>query len=339
MTGSLKIRGSGAALPACLGPDQVYPAISNAAVVQIVVGSHASEREAQALARLMSAGGSLTRHWCHWIGAAPNDQESDAVELAYEAAQHALEDAHVSIAEIDLVILALSTSTLPTIASTSPLCARLGYRGPSFDLKAGCAGSLYALHLASVLLMTGYRRILLVGVDTMSKYMDPVTLKGFLTVGDGAGALVLESGANANFLSFLDGEYSTWDTAGVFGPLPPRFDRMDAYTFQGTPTRLKDSIVEAYVESLHTLLEQSGTVPSQLDAWVPHVMALPLAQAVAARFDGLRLYERFSRYGNTGSASLLLALHDARRELTGPIALSALGAGMRWGAARWSDWQ
>jgi 3-oxoacyl-[acyl-carrier-protein] synthase-3 len=337
--GSLKIRGSGVAVPECRGPDRVYPSISNADVSRIIAGGTASDREVAALTRLMASSGGHTRYWCDWIGGKPDAQAPDAVDLALQAAKCALEDGQLGISDIDLVILALSTSTLPTIASTSPLCDRLGHRGPSFDLKAGCAGSLYALHLASVLLTTGYLRVLVIGVDTMSKYMDPDTLKGFPTVGDAAGALVLEAGASQNFVSLLDGEYSTWATAGVFGPLPPRFDQLDAYAFQGAPTRLKERIAEAYFESLKTLLQQTGTTPSDLAAWVPHAMALPVVQAVAARFDGLTLFECFSRYGNTGSASLLLALHEARRGLQGPIALSALGAGMRWGAAHWSDWQ
>lgn len=337
---SLRLVGSGIALPACPTPEGPRAVIPNDHVVAIVGANARSDRERQAIARLVAANGCQDRHWSHWIGAPAHPDEESTDSLAERAAREALENAKVDVRDIDFLILALSTSTFPTIATSTPLCERLGYRGPSMDLKAGCAGSLYALQLAATMLSAGYRRILVVGADTMSKYVDATALKGFVTVGDGAGAVVLERAEATNFVCMLDGEYASWDTAGVFGTLPPQADALAAFTFRGAPTQLREAIGRRYREALAQLLAHERMSLADLEAWVPHQISLPLLQEVYESFGtpSLRFFHNFGKYGNTGSASLLIALHEARSELgSGWVALSALGGGMRWGAALWKE--
>lgn len=338
--GSLKLVGSGIALPTCPSPEGPLPVVSNQEVVAIVGANARSDRERQAIARLIAANGCQNRYWSHWIGAPAHPDEESADSLAERAARAALEDAGLDVGDIDFLILALSTSTFPTIATSTPICDRLGYKGPSMDLKAGCAGSLFALQLASTMLTAGYRRILVIGADTMSKYVDAASLKGFVTVGDGAGAVVVERGEGANFVSMLDGDYGTWDTAGVFGTLPPQADTLPEFTFRGAPTQLREPIAQRYRESLLHLLAHEQMTFGDLEAWVPHQISLPLLQEVydSLATPSVRFFHNFGQYGNTGSASLLIALHEARAELgSGWVALSALGGGMRWGAALWKE--
>lgn len=338
--GSLKLVGSGIALPSCPTPEGPREVVSNEDVVAIVGANARSDRERQAMARLIAANGCLNRHWSHRIGGPAHPDEESVDSLAERAARAALADAGLGGEDVDFLILALSTSTFPTIATSTPIGERLGYRGPSMDLKAGCAGSLYALQLASTMLAAGYRRILVVGADTMSKYVDATALKGFITVGDGAGAVVLERGTDANFVSLLTGDYGTWDTAGVFGTLPPRAETLPEFWFKGAPTQLREPIAQRYRESLLHLLSHEGMGLGDLEAWVPHQISLPLLQEV---YDSLEtpsmwFFHNFGQYGNTGSASLLIALHEARGSLgSGWTALSALGGGMRWGAALWKE--
>ena len=172
----------------------------------------------------------------------------------------------------------------------------------------------------------------------MSKYLDPPALLGFTTVGDAAGAVVLTRGEPGNFLSAIDGEYATWRTAGVFGTLPPRLDQPEDYRFRGTPTRLRDLVATRYQESLGVVLTAGGLAWADLEAWVPHQISLGLIDQVreALGTGAVRVERNFEKYGNTGAASLLIGLHEARPGLgDGWTALSALGGGMRWGAALW----
>lgn len=336
--GSLRIAGSGIAVPTCPGPDGPKPVVSNDDLCAILGARAESERKRQAIARMLRDSGAQARHWSHWIGSEPHPDEQSAADLAIVAARQALASAGIAAGEVDLLILALSTSTLPTIATCTEVCDRLGHSGPSFDLKAGCAGSLYALQVAAACLAGGYRHVLVIGADCMSKYLDPPALAGFTTVGDAAGAVVLTRGEPDNFLSALDGDYATWRTAGVFGTLPPRPEDPEAYLFRGTPTRLRDLVATRYEQSLRHVLTASGLEWRDLEAWIPHQISPGLIDQVAAAFGphDLRIERNFARYGNTGSASLLVGLHEARAEVAGGwTALCALGGGMRWGAALW----
>jgi 3-oxoacyl-[acyl-carrier-protein] synthase-3 len=176
----------------------------------------------------------------------------------------------------------------------------------------------------------------------MSRYVDRHALQGFLNVGDGAGALLLGPSSSPNFVSAIDGEYSTWDAAGVFTPIPPAADagepEQNPWNFGGTPTRLRDAIAEAYRSSLMHLLTHERVRPQDLAAWIPHQIALPLVHGISEA-TGLTAFVNGDRYGNTGAASLPIALGEARAQYGGQrVALSALGAGMRWGSALWEDW-
>lgn len=336
--GSLRLLGAGMALPTCQAPDGPKRPVTDDDVLAILAEGQ-GDRQREAARRMVASSGVHARYWSRWIGGPSRPDEPSAVDLAEAACRAALEDAGVPIAEVKLLILALSTSTLPTIATATPLAARLGYRGPSFDLKGGCAGTLYALHLAAQL-APAYGRVLVVGADTMSRYVDRHALAGFVNVGDGAGALVLGPAAAPNFVSAIDGAYDTWDVAGVFGALPPAADagEPDAFAFRGTPTRLREPIAAAYHASLAHLLAHEGLAGRDVAAWIPHQIALPLIRGIAEGL-GVTPFINGDRYGNTGAASLPIALAEARRTLGRErVALSALGGGMRWGSALWTDW-
>lgn len=333
--GALRLAGSGIALPTCPSPAGALTVVGNADVAAVLHARATSDRGRAAADRLVAASGVVTRYWSHWPGGPADPGETDTVDLAEAACRAALINSGLAIADIDVLILALSTSTLPTIASATPLAARLGHQGPSFDLKAGCAGTLYAMQVAAGLLATGARRVLVVGSDTMTRYMDAASLAGFVHVGDGAGALVLEAAPTENFVCVTDGAYETWQTAGVLDPLPP--DPRAAYVMRGRPTALAEGVVLAIQTSLEEVLQAAQVTPGEVSAWVPHALGAPILAAVAAAFDPpLPRHDALAAYGNTGSASLPMALHAAR-PLGGAIALSALGAGMRWGAAVWRD--
>lgn len=337
--GSLRIAGSGIALPTCPSPSGPKDAITNDDVTEILGDAAGTDRKRQAIARMLRDGGGRTRYWSHWIGSAPQPEEQSAADLAVLAARRALDAAGLRADDLDLLIFALSTSTLPTIATSTDVADRLGYAGPSFDLKAGCAGSLYAMQLAAACLAGGYRRVMVIGADCMSKYLDPPALAGFITVGDAAAAVVLESGDRpGNFVSVLHGDYATWRTAGVFGTLPPQGGDPEAYRFRGMPTRLRDLVASRFEQSLRHVLGGAGLAWEDLEAWIPQQISPGLISGVRDAFGlhDLWVENNFQKYGNTGSASLLVGLHEARTGLNGGwTALCALGGGMRWGAAVW----
>jgi 3-oxoacyl-[acyl-carrier-protein] synthase-3 len=340
-TGSLQLLGSGIAVPTCPGPDGPKPVITNADVATALAGLAATDRKRRAIERMLADSGCQQRHWSHWIGDTPQAGEETTATLATAAARAALQDAGLTVGDLDMLILAHSTSTLPTIATSTPVAEALGYQGPSLDLKAGCAGTLYALQMASALLSIGYRRILIIAADTMSKYVDTQALLGWPNVGDGAGAVVVGRGREPNFVCGLFGEYSTWQAAGVLDTLPPQAGA--GFVMRGSLAAHQELIVSRYADSLRLTATHAGLRLADLAGWIPHQISPALLTAAWKSWDtpDMRMLLNHDRYGNTGAASLLMALHEFRAETgAGWTGLSALGGGMRWGAAVWKDpWQ
>ena len=113
--------------------------------------------------------------------------------LATEASRKALEDAGLTIADIDLIVLATATPDVTFPATATIVQKQLGGSGfPAFDVAAVCSGFLYALGTADSMLRSGMAsRALVIGAETFSRILDWEDRGTCVLFGDGAGAFVL----------------------------------------------------------------------------------------------------------------------------------------------------
>ena len=118
-----------------------------------------------------------------------------ATDLAYGAAESALEMSGVRPEELDLILCATIT---PEDLSPSMACAvqaRLGARCPAMDLSAACSGFLYALETAAAFFARGtVEKVLVIGAERLSRVVDWADRSTCIIFGDGAGAMVLGRG-------------------------------------------------------------------------------------------------------------------------------------------------
>lgn len=283
--------------------------------------------------------------------AAPDEATSD---LAHKAAQAALANAGVALAEIDLLILATCTPDSPLPSASTVLHRKLGL-GPCacFDLSAACSGFLYALETADAMLRTGrYRRALVVGADKLTSITDYQDRTTCVLFGDGAGAVVLglEPGAGRGIIGtklYADGNSGDLIKIVSGGSRQPAsadtVARREHYlqmrgkeVFKLAVTAMQDAAVE--------LLEKNGVSPDQVKLLIPHQANQRIIDAIAQRMKlpPERVFMNLERFGNTSAASIPLALDEARR--TGRLASGdyvlfvAFGAGLTWASAliRWA---
>ena len=122
--------------------------------------------------------------------AAPDQATSD---LAYEASLQALADAKTKPEELDMIIVATETPDYKYPSTACLLQAKLGAKNAAcFDLSAGCSGFVYALGIGSQSIVSGlYKKILLVGAETLSRIINWTDRNTCVLFGDGAGAAVL----------------------------------------------------------------------------------------------------------------------------------------------------
>ena len=276
-------------------------------------------------------------------------------DLSLEAAKSALAMAGWSADSLDLILLA--TSTPDDLFGSAPrLQGSLGAsNAAAFDLTAACSGFLFAVVTAAQYLRTGaMRRILVVGADQLSRWVDWDDRRSCVLFGDAAGALVLEASDDGQddlegFLLRSDGS-----RGGVL-QLPQRDEHQpliaDATHQQGGFHTIQMNGQEVYKFAvrevpaiLQSLLSNTGTQPDQLDWLLLHQANQRILDAVADRFKipHAKVLSNLSSYGNTSAATIPLmldeAVRDGRIQPGHRLASSGFGAGLSWGAAllRWS---
>ena len=256
-------------------------------------------------------------------------------QMAIEAGQQALERAGLSGSDIDLLVLATTTSDAEVPATSATVQAALGTRGGAFDLNAACSGFVYALVTAAGLISTGAGRTLVIGADALSMITDWDDRSVAVLVGDGAGAVVLEPVEGP-------GDLLSWNL-GADGTLRSllKCDRGGYLTMDGK--ELFRRAVRIVVESAERALDEAGVSARDIAVVVPHQANLRIIQAVCQRLgvEEERAAVVIDRYGNTSSGSVPLALDDAvqsGRVHPGDLLLiTGFGGGMTWASAvvRW----
>jgi len=280
------------------------------------------------------------------------DEGEASSDLGLEAAQQALDRAGIEPAEIDLIVVGTTTgdSLFPTTGNI--LQHRLGCRNAgSMDVYAACTGSIYSLSVGAQYIQTEkYRTVLCVGVECLSRITDYTDRGTCILLADAAGAAVLrpavrEAGIIDTDL-YSDGRYGEllWQPAGG-SRLPASHDTVERRLHYA---RMKGNevfkvAVRMFGDCAHRILERNGFKPGDIDLFVPHQANLRIIEAAVKRL-GLpmeRVIVNVDRYGNTGAASVYVALEEAwangRLKSGDLVLMAAFGGGFTWGAAllRW----
>jgi len=275
-------------------------------------------------------------------------------DLAVEAGARALESAGTDRA--DLVVLATTTPDHLDPATAPQVAARLGLGSvPAFDLGAGCAGFVYGLSFASAMITSGtVGSVLLIGADTCSTIVDPEDRSTVPIFGDGAGAVWMrvgdpaENGAIGPVDLGSDGELAEFIMIAAGGSRQrsaggPTADAGNYLTMNG-PLVFKNAVERMSSSSL-AVLERAEWKIDEVDRFVGHQANIRILDAIARHLDlpRERLIVNIDRVGNTGAASIPLALAQAAGDgfLTPGhrLLLTSFGSGAAWGSAvlTWPD--
>ena len=268
------------------------------------------------------------------------DAGETTATLAHDAAKKALEQAGMTAADIDLIVLATATPDQTFPSSATKVQAMLGINDCiAFDVHAVCTGFLYALTVADSMLRSGSAEsALVIGSETFSRILDWEDRATCVLFGDGAGALVLkaEDGERGilstklhadgrhNELLFVDGGPSTTQTVG-------KLRMKGREVFRHAVVNLADVLNE--------VLADAGLDASEVDWVVPHQANARILDATARKL-GLpaeKVVVTVDQHANTSAASVPLAfdaaVRDGRIKRGDLVVLEAMGGGFTWGAA------
>jgi len=270
-------------------------------------------------------------------------------DMAAAASRAAIEAAGLTVADLDMIIVATVSGDSPMPATAVNVQQKLGADLiPSFDVGASFAGFLYAMTIGDQFIAAGtYKTILVVGADLMSRRVDPKDRATRPLFGDGAGAVVLgpAAGDSRGILSskiHADGTLAHMITVPGGGSAEPmtaerlaakrQFVQMEgAELFNITVKHLTSYSMQA--------LKAAGLTSAELDWVVPHQANTNIVDKISQRlgFSRKKFVENIAEYGNTSAASIPIALdeavRDGRIQPNQTVLLCALGAGVAWGAA------
>jgi len=281
-------------------------------------------------------------------------EDQSTSDLALEAARVALDRAGLAAEDLDAIILATLTPDTYCPAGACYVQNLLGATNAcAFDLSAACTGFVYGITVGSSLVRTGvHKNVLVLGAETLSRFIDYTDRNTCILFGDGAGAAVLSRAEEGSDSRLLD-HYLRSDGGGtdlIIMPgggarRPASHDTVDGklhfLSMQGNDVfKFATKSMQTLIE---TAIERNELSVDDLDLVVPHQVNSRIIDTVLRKVDipKEKIYLNLQRYGNTSAASVPMALHEAveegRVQPGNLVLLVAFGAGLTWGynLVRW----
>ncbi|ALX48645.1 beta-ketoacyl-ACP synthase III [Lentibacillus amyloliquefaciens] len=266
------------------------------------------------------------------------EDDVDTSDMAFYAAQNALEEADMTAEDLDMILVATVTPDTPFPSVSCMLQERLGARKvAAMDISAACAGFMYGVITAKQFIETNaYKNILVVGTEKLSKITDWSDRNTCVLFGDGAGAAIVGPvSEERGILSFELG------SDGSGGQDLKQMTETDTLFMNGR--EVFKFAVRQMPDSSEKVVEEAGYNKEDVDYLIPHQANIRIMEAARERL-GIspdKMATSIKRYGNNSSASIPIALSEAVK--SGKIknddllVLVGFGGGLTWGAValRW----
>lgn len=268
-------------------------------------------------------------------------------DLATKAAERALADAGISAAEIDLIIVGTVTPDMmfPSVACLVQKNLK-AVNAAAFDLTAVCSGFIYGLVTGSSFIKSGtYKKVLVIGAETLSTIVDWSDRNTAILFGDGAGAVVL--GETSPGYGILGVDLGAEGAGGDLLKVPAGGSRMPTtletitqgfHFIHMDGNEVFKFAIKVMGETVKKALADANLSAKDITCLVPHQANMRIIQSAAKRL-GLPLDKvviNVDKYGNTSAASIPIALDEGvksgRIKQGDIIALAGFGGGLTWGA-------
>jgi 3-oxoacyl-[acyl-carrier-protein] synthase-3 len=283
--------------------------------------------------------------------AAPGETTSS---MATIAARQALAEAELDPRQLELIICATTTPDQFIPATACLIQHNLGAdNAGAFDLNTACTGFLYALAAGAQFIQGGgARRVLVVTGETLSRFVNWEDRNTCILFGDGAAGVVLEGTTQtAGILSSVLGsrgdvdQMLTIEAGGCARPASPETLADKSHCVKMRGNEIFKLAVRAMVQSAQQALDKAGLSMKDIRAVIPHQANLRIVAATqeALGVSDDRIFINIDRFGNTGAASIPIALGEFLQaspiDAGEHLLLVSFGGGLTWGASvvRWAD--
>lgn len=275
-----------------------------------------------------------------------SDEATCSSDLAIQAAKNALDNAGITAEELDLILVGTVTPDMffpstgcivQTTLTDKPI--------PAFDFSAACSGYIYGLSLANAYITSGMAKtVMLIGVDTLTKFLDWDDRNSCVLFGDGAGATILTADSDPGIYEVdisADGTYGDLLIIPGGGSKNPCSQKMLDEKLQYVRIKGREvfkTAVRVMAQSTEKIVEKAGFKMDDVDVFIPHQANLRIMDAVGKKIGipAEKTLVNVNKYGNTTAATIPLAMDEAAREgrlkKGDLVAMVAFGGGFTWGA-------
>jgi 3-oxoacyl-[acyl-carrier-protein] synthase-3 len=281
-----------------------------------------------------------------------NDEESTA-SLAKDAALNALRVANLNPTDVELIIVSTSSPEHIFPATACLVQDQIGAsHAGAFDLSAACSGFIYALNMATQAIRSGsIKNALVIGAETLSRFVNWEDRNTCVLFGDGAGAFVLQSGDEpGGVLSAVmrsDGSGANLLTVPAGGSrLPTSSETIlnKQHTIHMNGREVFRFATRVMAQATKEVIAAAQLQIEDIQIVIPHQANLRIIEAAMRGLDIPKdqCFINIERYGNTSTASIPIATCEAiqqgRLHTGDNTVFVGFGAGLTWGAAlvRWS---
>lgn len=281
-----------------------------------------------------------------------NDEESTA-SLAKDAALNALRVANLNPADIELIIVSTSSPEHAFPATACLVQDRIGAtHAGAFDLSAACSGFIFALNMATQAIRSGsIQNAVVIGAETLSRFVDWEDRNTCILFGDGAGAFVLQAGDEpGGVLSAVmksdgsGGDLLSVPAGGSYMPASAETVLNKQHTIHMNGREVFRFATRVIVQATREAVAAAQLKMGDVQLVIPHQANLRIIEAA---MRGLEIpieqcFINIERYGNTSTASIPIAACEAiqqgRLQSGDNTVFVGFGAGLTWGAAlvRWT---
>lgn len=267
-------------------------------------------------------------------------------DLAVDAARKAIDDAGITLDDIDIIICSNVVNEFVTPGLSCVIQRDLGTKVPTMDLNAACAGFIYGLDFAHgySLAHKDVRNILLVCAEEPTRMMNWADRNVCVLFGDGAAAVVLdctdkdEDCIKEVKLSGVPAVESLYYKR-VLEPTPYITKEKDPVPLTMNGRDIFRMATRAGVADISAILDKTGIKADEIDYFLLHQANLRIIDSIQRHFDIApdKFVHNIEHLGNTSSASVPILLDDMNRagrlSRGQKLVMSAFGAGFVSGAA------
>ncbi|MPM37645.1 hypothetical protein SDC9_84263 [bioreactor metagenome] len=280
------------------------------------------------------------------------NKDETTSDLSTKAALNAIKCANLKPQDIDLIIVATATPDMVFPSTACLVQENIGaINAAAFDISVACSGFIYAMTIAKQFVENKtYKKVLVIGAETLSKVLDYEDRTTAILFGDGAGAVVigevLEGGILSTYLG-SDGKGKDFLNIPAGGSkLPASKETVEnrLHTIKMAGNDVYKFAVRIMSEASLKALEMADLNTDSIDYLIPHQANIRIIEASAKRLklNMDKVYVNLDKYGNMSAASIPVALDEAFRKgkihKGDNVVLVGFGGGLTWGSSviNWS---